>query len=119
MNSTIGNQDNVRLPRQAFPIGDYALISDCHCAALVSRRGSLDWCCMPRFDCVPCFGRLLDWEHAGYCSIAPAPGGFDCTRRYLEDTSVVPTAVRTGRSGPADGGLTCVSAQEAMVFSTA
>jgi GH15 family glucan-1,4-alpha-glucosidase len=62
---------------------------------LVSRRGSLDWCCMPRFDSEPCFGRLLDWEHAGYCSIAPAQGGFDCTRRYLDDTRVLCTRFQT------------------------
>ena len=96
MNSTTRNQDTVRPPQQALPIGDYALISDCHCAALVSRRGSLDWCCMPRFDSEPCFGRLLDWEHAGYCSIAPVEGSsFDSTRRYLDDTVVLCTRFQT------------------------
>jgi len=95
MNSTTRNQEKVLLPQQALPIGDYALISDCHCAALVSRRGSLDWCCMPRFDSEPCFGRLLDWEHAGYCSIAPVEGSFDSTRRYLDDTMVLCTRFQT------------------------
>jgi GH15 family glucan-1,4-alpha-glucosidase len=32
------------------PIADYGLLSDCHSAALVSRDGSLDWLCFPRFD---------------------------------------------------------------------
>jgi alpha,alpha-trehalase len=31
-------------------IADYALLSDCHSAALVSRNGSVDWLCFPRFD---------------------------------------------------------------------
>ncbi|MGD8672176.1 MAG: DUF5911 domain-containing protein, partial [Thiogranum sp.] len=95
MKSGTGNRKSARPPHRALPIGDYALISDCHCAALVSRRGSIDWCCMPRFDSEPCFGRLLDWERAGYCSISPVEGSFDCARRYLDDTMVLCTRFDT------------------------
>ena len=35
------------------PIGDYGLLSDCHSAALVSRNGSIDWCCFHRLDARP------------------------------------------------------------------
>lgn len=54
------------------PIRDYAAIGDCHGAALVSRDGSVDWCCLGRFDADPIFCRLLDAEKGGFFSIQPA-----------------------------------------------
>jgi GH15 family glucan-1,4-alpha-glucosidase len=80
-------------------IGDYALIGDCHSAALVSRSGSIDWCCMPRFDSASTFGRLLDWERGGHCSITPTkPEQWEFSRHYLDDTLVLETTLQ-GPSG--------------------
>lgn len=76
------------------PIADYALISDCHCNALISLDGSMDWCCMPRVDDDSCFGRLLDWDKGGYCSIAPTRP-YQASRRYLPCTLVLETTFRT------------------------
>jgi GH15 family glucan-1,4-alpha-glucosidase len=73
------------------PIGDYALISDSNSTALVSRAGSIDWCCIQRLDAGSCFGRLLDWEKGGFCSIAPKGGARNSSRRYLEGTLVLET----------------------------
>jgi len=53
-------------------IEDYALIGDGHTAALVSRAGSIDWLCWPRFDSGACFAALLGDEKNGRWSIAPA-----------------------------------------------
>ena len=53
------------------PIGDYGFIADCHSAALVSKSGSIDWCCMPRIDSGSCFGRLLGWKTGGFCRDRP------------------------------------------------
>ncbi len=75
------------------PIADYALISDCHSAALVSRLGSVDWLCRPRFDSPALFARILDRD-AGHFSITPT-GGSTATRRYLERTMVLETTFRT------------------------
>ncbi len=71
-------------------ISDYAYISDCHSSALISRSGSIDWCCMPRIDSKSCFGRLLGWKKGGYCQIAPAHS-HAASRRYLESTLVLET----------------------------
>ncbi len=83
------------------PIGEYALIGDCHSAALVSRDGSIDWCCLPRFDSGSAFGRLLDRRGAGFCSITPtAEGPWDYVRSYLDDTLVLETTL-LGSAGEA------------------
>ena len=77
------------------PINDYAFIADCHSAALVSKNGSIDWCCMPRVDSRSCFGRILDRDHGGYCRIAPGEP-FEIERRYIEGTLVLETLFKTG-----------------------
>src|SRR4051812_40715951 len=80
-------------PRGSVPIADYGLLSDCSSAALVSRDGSIDWLCLPRFDSPSVFARLLDPE-AGHWSIAPA-GESSTERRYVHGTLVVETTFTT------------------------
>ena len=70
-------------------IADYALLSDCHSAALVSRCGSIDWLCTPRFDGPSLFGRLLD-PIAGHWSLVPN-GVAQIRRRSLPETMVLET----------------------------
>jgi GH15 family glucan-1,4-alpha-glucosidase len=88
---TTNTESEIRYP----PISSYGYIADCHSAALVSRYGSIDWCCMPRLDSESCFGRLLGWGTGGYCRIAPR-GTFQSDRRYREGTLVLETTFRTG-----------------------
>jgi GH15 family glucan-1,4-alpha-glucosidase len=53
-------------------IEDYALIGDMQSAALISRDGSVDWLCVPRFDSPACFAALLGDDRHGHWSLAPA-----------------------------------------------
>ncbi len=76
-----------------LPVGDYALLSDCRSAALISRDGSVDWLCFPRFDGPSVFCRLLD-PHGGHFAIRPT-GDHRTRRRYVEDTMVLETTFDT------------------------
>jgi len=77
------------------PIEDYALIGDTHTAGLVSREGSIDWLCLPRFDSPACFAALLGDEGNGRWLLAPAGPVREVRRRYQGDTLVLETEHRT------------------------
>ncbi|MGI9017011.1 MAG: glycoside hydrolase family 15 protein [Euzebya sp.] len=83
-------------PGSAYPpIGDYALLADCHSSALVSRSGSVDWACLTRFDGSAAFARLLDWAEGGHCSISPTAEVVAVDRCYRGDSLVLDTTIRT------------------------
>lgn len=78
-----------------LPIEDYAIIGDCHTAALVGRNGSIDWLCLPRFDSASTFGALLGDDDHGRWMLAPADPAATSTRRYLDDTFILVTTWTT------------------------
>src|SRR5215467_6210936 len=76
-------------------IEDYALIGDCETAALISRDGSIDWLCWPRFDSDACFAALLGNADNGRWRIAPKADDFRATRKYRDDTLILETRFET------------------------
>ncbi len=80
---------------QAPAIEDYALIGNCLSAALVSRFGSIDWLCWPRFDSAACFAALLGTHDNGRWQLFPATRPFAITRRYRPDTLILETEFTT------------------------
>lgn len=76
------------------PIKDFGLIGDLHTAALVSRSGSIDWCCWPDFDSPAVFCKVLDKVKGGSFAVNPR-GAFNSSQRYLNDTNVLETVFET------------------------
>jgi GH15 family glucan-1,4-alpha-glucosidase len=76
-------------------IEDYAMIGDCETAALVSRGGSVDWLCWPRFDSGACFASLLGTPDHGRWLIAPVSEDAVTRRRYRGDTMILETEFET------------------------
>ena len=79
----------------ASRIEDYALIGDCETAGLVSRMGSIDWLCLPRFDSPACFAALLGTSDHGRWLLAPAETPRAVRRRYREGTLILETEFET------------------------
>jgi len=86
--------ESTRKAPRSVPIADYGMLADCNSAALVSKAGSLDWLCLPRYDSPALFARLLGPD-AGHWSIRPA-GGFESSHSYLPGALVLETTFETG-----------------------
>ncbi len=97
---------------------DYGVIGNCMSAALVSRRGAMDWACLPNFESPSVFARLLDADRGGYFAIEPTAQEYETEQRYLDRTNVLVTTFRAGRQAweiidfmprykPENGGYHC------------
>ena len=79
----------------ASPIQDYGFVGDGETGALISRDGSVDFLCWPRFDSNACFCALLGDEQNGFWRIAPQAQLNGIQRRYRGDTLVLETTFDT------------------------
>jgi GH15 family glucan-1,4-alpha-glucosidase len=80
-----------------LPIEHYALIGDCHTAALVGNDGSMDWLCFPRFDSAACFAALLGGPEHGRWLVTPTGRVKSVRRSYLNDSLILQTDFHTQR----------------------
>ncbi len=79
-----------------LPIEDYGVIGDLHTVALVGKNGSIDWCCIPRFDSPSVFGALLDADKGGFFRISPSDVSHVVHKQmYLPETNILVTRFLT------------------------
>lgn len=76
-------------------IADYAFLGDLHTGILVSRQGSVDWCCFPRFDSAACFAALLGAPDHGRWLLAPVDPARRSSRLYRAGTLILETLYET------------------------
>jgi GH15 family glucan-1,4-alpha-glucosidase len=74
---------------------DYGIIGNCRSAALVSKGGSIDWCCLPEFDSSSIFAKILDEEIGGSFEIITAED-YSVRQYYLDNTSILATEFSNG-----------------------
>jgi alpha,alpha-trehalase len=84
----------VNAEEEYTPIEGYSVIGNLETCAHVSRRGSIDWCCLPAIDSSSVFAGLLDSDNGGHWSVQPT-GSFESTQRYVEETNVLETTFTT------------------------
>ncbi|MEC7262780.1 MAG: glycoside hydrolase family 15 protein [Bacteroidota bacterium] len=74
---------------------NYGIIGNCRSAALISKEGSLDWCCLPEFDSTSVFAKLLDEQKGGSFEILPK-GNYTVDQYYHKDTAILITKFADG-----------------------
>ena len=76
---------------------DYGIIGNCRSAALISKTGSIDWCCLPEFDSSSVFAKLLDEEIGGSFSFT-VNDNYEVKQQYIEHTALLLTSFSDGEN---------------------
>jgi GH15 family glucan-1,4-alpha-glucosidase len=72
---------------------DYGIIGNHSTAALISRQGSIDWFCFPRFDSPSVFAKLLDENKGGFFCLPPLENNYSTNQTYVTNTNVIETKI--------------------------
>src|SRR5665811_632503 len=73
---------------------NYGVIGNCRSAALVSDKGSIDWCCLPDFDSPSVFAKLIDNGKGGFFSVTVADN-YTISQKYLIRTNIICTEYKS------------------------
>ncbi len=74
---------------------DYGIIGNCRSAALISKTGSLEWCCLPEFDSSSVFAKILDEKIGGSFEIQVSKE-YSISQRYKKNTAILITKFSDG-----------------------
>ncbi|MFD2561376.1 glycoside hydrolase family 15 protein [Aquimarina rubra] len=74
---------------------DYGIIGNCKSAALISKKGSIDWCCLPNFDSSSIFAKILDDKKGGSFEILVSDA-YTVSQKYIAKTNILVTEFRNG-----------------------
>lgn len=74
---------------------DYGIIGNCQSAALISKTGSLDWCCLPNFDSNSVFAKILDENKGGSFEITTSID-YKISQKYIQSTNILVTEWNNG-----------------------
>jgi len=74
---------------------DYGIIGNCKSCALVSKTGSLDWCCLPAFDSAAVFAKILDEKKGGSFEFKVSED-YNISQEYLWETNILSTEFDNG-----------------------
>lgn len=73
---------------------NYGVIGNCRSAALISDKGSIDWCCLPDFDSPSVFAKLIDNEIGGSFGVEVTEE-YVISQKYIYWTNVLCTEYRS------------------------
>nr|WP_321412155.1 glycoside hydrolase family 15 protein [uncultured Allomuricauda sp.] len=76
---------------------NYGIIGNCRSAALISKEGSIDWCCLPQFDSTSIFAKLLDEQKGGSFEVHPI-GDYNIEQEYYRSTAILITRFTEGEN---------------------
>ena len=70
---------------------NYGIIGNHNTVALISKQGSIDWFCFPRFDSPSVFAKLLDENKGGFFCLPPSDNNYDTNQTYVQNTNIIET----------------------------